>query len=133
MRLFYQLNPELKVTDIADLRCEVGWEPREDKIEKTIDQIYLTAACFDGSCLVGYVEVISDGVEDALVRNLLVHPGYRRQGIALKLLKLLVESIEKNGIKTVNVLFEPELARLYRKAGFRIIGGGLIDNEAKEL
>ncbi|MFU8794763.1 MAG: GNAT family N-acetyltransferase, partial [Dethiobacteria bacterium] len=63
------------------------------------------------------------------IRSLVVHPDYRRRGIALNLLKMVTERIKKSNIKTTNVLFEPELTDLYRKAGFRIVGGGLIDNE----
>lgn len=133
MHLTYTLNPQLRAEDIAALRKAVGWDAREDKLKKIIGYTYLTGACYDGDRLVGFVDVISDGVDDALVRNLLVHPHYRNRGIALTLLEVIIKKIREDNIKTVNVLFEPELTELYRKAGFRIIGGGMIDNEAKEI
>jgi len=133
VRLNYAYNPELQAEDVASLRNAVGWDAREEKLKKIVGNTYLTAACFDNEFLVGFVDVISDGVDDALVRNLLVHPDYRGRGIALVLLKMIIKKIREDNIKTVNVLFEPELAGLYRKAGFRIIGGGMIDNEAEEF
>lgn len=131
MLLRYDLNPDITAELVASLRQRCGWEARQKKMEKIIGCTYLTAACFDDQKLIGFVDVLSDGVDDALIRGLVVDPGYRRRGIAVALLSMVVERIKADQIKTVNVLFEPNLADLYRKAGFRIVSGGLIDNEAE--
>ncbi|MGM0651753.1 MAG: GNAT family N-acetyltransferase [Bacillota bacterium] len=125
----YQLDPQLRVEDVAALRMKAGWDSREAQLKFILGKTYLTAACFDNTRLVGIVDVISDGVDDALIRNLLVDPEFHRAGIALKLLELVKEKLKTDRIKTVNVLFEPELKELYEKAGFRIVCGGIIDNE----
>ncbi len=129
MRLRYSENPDLEAEMVAALRSEVGWDARKEKLERIIGRTYTTAACFDGNRLIGFVDVISDGVDDAFIRNLLVHPDYRGKGIGLRLLQIIIKRIKTDRIKTINVLFEPQLAELYRKAGFRIIKGGIIDNE----
>lgn len=129
MPLRYELNSGISAAEIASLRHLVGWEPREKKMAELVGCTYMTAACFEDDLLVGFVDVLSDGVEDALIRSLVVHPGYQRRGIARHLLKMVTERIKESNIKTTNVLFEPELTDLYRKAGFRIVSGGLIDNE----
>ncbi len=131
MRLRYIENPELEAGAVAALRVEVGWEGREEKLERIIGSTYANAACYDGKRLIGYVDVISDGVDDAFIRNLVVHPKYHRKGIALNLLQIVIKRIQTDRIKTINVLFEPQLTELYRKAGFKIINGGIIDNEKK--
>ncbi len=129
MNLRYIKNPAIDPEELAALRTAVGWDARKESIEKTAGKTYMNAACYDGDRLIGFVDVISDAVEDALIRNLIVHPDYRRRGVALELLRIVVEKIKADRIKTTNVLFEPEHTDLYRKAGFRIIKGGLIDNE----
>jgi ribosomal protein S18 acetylase RimI-like enzyme len=129
MELEFAVNPALEAEAVADLRLAVGWDARLEKVRQAAGRLFFTAACFDGRLLVGYVEVVSDGVDDAYIRNLMVRPGYRRRGIALKLLQMVVERIRASGIKMANVIFEPDLAPLYRKAGFVIVNGGLIDNE----
>jgi aralkylamine N-acetyltransferase len=130
--LRYELNPDISAELVASLRQRCGWEARQKKMEKIIGCTYLTAACFDDQKLIGFVDALSDGVEDALIRGLVVDPDYRRRGIAVALLNIVIERIKADQIKTVNVLFdEPNLADLYRKAGFRIVSGGLIDNEAE--
>ena len=132
MQLVYLENPAIKPETVACLRKAVGWDSRLEQLKKTIDSTYLIMTCFHGKNLVGFVDVISDGVDDALIRNLMVHPHYRGKGIALNLLKSTADRLSKDRIKTVNVLFEPELADLYHKAGFKIIYGGIIDNEKGE-
>ena len=129
LSLCYLTNPALAIDALTALREAVGWDARKEKLELIAGRTYCTAACMDGDLLVGYVEVISDNVDDALIRNLMVHPDYQRRGIALELLKRAKQEVKAGGIKTINVLFEPELEKLYRKAGFRIILGGIIDNE----
>jgi len=131
--LQYVVNSRVTAEEVAALRSAVGWEPRKEKLKKIFSFTYMTAACFDGDHLVGFVDVISDGVDDALVRNLIVHPSHQRRGIALNLLKKVIEKTRQDQVKTINVLFEPELIELYHKAGFSIIQGGIIDNEAEEF
>ncbi len=127
----YIVNPDVTAEEIANLRCAAGWDKRKDKLEMIIGNTYLTVACFDGDNLVGFVDIISDGVDDALIRNLIVHPAYQRKGVALKLLQIVIKIMEEKKIKTVNVLFEPALKALYLKAGFKVICGGIIDNEER--
>ena len=129
MTLRYLVNPEVDAGEISGLRKAVGWDERRQKLEKYVGCTYLSAACYDGQRLVGFVDFLSDGVDDALIRGLMVDPDYQKQGIALELINIVTATIRKDRIKTVNVLFEPELEPLYRKAGFRIVCGGLIDNE----
>ncbi len=129
MTLKYLINPEIEADELSKLRKAVGWDARKHNLEKIVGCTYLSVACYAGQRLVGYVDVLSDGVDDALIRGLTVDPEYQKQGIALELLNIVTATIRKDRIKTVNVLFEPELKPLYLKAGFRIVCGGLIDNE----
>lgn len=133
MPLRYVENPELGAETIAALRVLVGWDARIKKLEKIVGCTYMTATCYDKDLLVGFVDVLSDGVDDALVRSLVVHPEYQGRGIGLELIRIVVERLKANQIKTINVLFETELTAFYSKAGFRIVSGGLIDNETEGL
>ena len=125
-------KPDLTPEAVAALRKAVGWDERVDKIRQYLGRLYYWAGCLDGDLLAGYVEVVSDGVDDGYIRNLIVHPSYRRRGIGLKLVQMAAARIEADGIKTANLLFEPELVPFYRKAGFTIVAGGVIDNEMRK-
>ena len=129
MELRYQYSPDLKAQQVARLRELVGWDGRVEKYEKKLGTTYLCAACFAGDTLVGYVDVVSDGIDDAYIRDLIVHPDYQRRGIGSQLLDMVVQRVRSDGIKMINVVFEPTLQGFYKKAHFVIKAGGLIDNE----
>ncbi len=129
MGLLYVENPELDAAVVAELRAKVGWDARKEQLENILGSTYLTVACFDDNDLVGIIDVISDGIDDALIRNLVIHPEYQGKGIGHELLIKVLDRLKSNRIKTINVLFESELTEFYRKAGFRIVSGGIIDNE----
>ena len=75
------------------------------------------------------MDVVSDGVDDAYMRDLMVHPEHQDRDIASNLVAMVAEVIKRDGIKLLSVLFEPEAADFYRKAGFYIMAGGEIDFE----
>jgi len=130
MDLRFEENPLLKAEQVAGLRKAVGWDGRTEKYQRILGNTYFSAACFADDQLVGYVDTVSDGIEDAYIRDLAVHPGYQRQGIGSRLLAMVIERIKSDGIKMVNVVFEPGFVGLYEKAGYIIMAGGVIDNEA---
>jgi ribosomal protein S18 acetylase RimI-like enzyme len=130
MDLRFEENPVLRAEQVAGLREAVGWDGRTEKYRRILGNTHCSAACLADDQLVGYVDVVSDGIDDAYVRDLVVHPDYQRRGIGSKLVAMAIERIKGDRIKMVNVLFDPELAEFYRRAGFTIIAGGIIDNEA---
>lgn len=129
MNLTFTYDPVLNSGSVDALREAVGWDVNPERTGKAAAGAYFRLGCLDGDLLVGYLEVISDAVDDAYIRNLMVHPAYRRRGIALKMLRMAVDRARSCGIQTCNVLFEPELAPFYLKAGFEIIAGGIITNK----
>jgi ribosomal protein S18 acetylase RimI-like enzyme len=86
-------------------------------------------ACFDGDSLVGYADVVSDGIDDAYIRDLIVNPAYQRRGIGSTLLAMIAERIKSDGIKMLHAVFDPSLKEFYTKAHFAILVAGVIDNE----
>ena len=126
----YEFDAPLRAEQIAELRELVGWDRREEQYARLAGHTYFTLACLDGERLVAYLDVLSDGVEDAFIRDLMVRREYQRRGIGTRLLKMAQERIRAAGIRSVGVIFEPELAPFYRQAGFQVVAGGVMDNEA---
>lgn len=129
MELCYEYNPCLKADQIARLRELVKWDGRLEKYKKKLGNTYFCVACFADNELIGYVDIVSDGIDDAYIRDLIVHPDYQRCGIGSKLLGMVIKRVKADGIKMVNVVFDPRLEEFYRKANFIIMSGGIIDNE----
>ncbi len=129
MELRYEYTPNLKAEQVARLRESVGWDARVEKFKKKLGNTYFCVSCFAENRLVGYLDVVSDGIDDAYIRDLVVHPDYQHRGIGLKLLDMVIKRVKSDGIKMINVIFEPRLEEFYRKANFVIMSAGLIDNE----
>lgn len=130
--LRYEYSPPLMAEQIAALRLSVGWDGRVEKYRHKIGNSHFCVACFDGNTLIAYADVVSDAIDDAYIRDVIVHPDYQHRGIGTKLLSMITTRIKKEGIKMVHVIFEPSLEKFYRKSHFRIMSSGVIDNEGQQ-
>jgi ribosomal protein S18 acetylase RimI-like enzyme len=129
MSLRFEYSPVLEPQQVADLRISVGWDGRVEKYKKKLGRSYLCVGCFNDTMLVGYADVVSDGVDDAYIRDVIVHPDYQHRSIGTKLLEMISTRIRSDGIKMVHVIFDPSLESFYKQANFTIMLSGIIDNE----
>lgn len=127
--LRFEKNPLLNARQVSRLRELVGWDGQEERYELVLNGSYLYVACFSKEELIGFVNVVSDGVGDALICDLMVHPNYQQRGIGTKLMQIVIDQLKKDRIKGINVLFPEELESFYKKLGFHICKGGFIDTD----
>lgn len=81
---------------------------------------------FDGQRLIGFVNVAWDGGFHAFILDTTVHPDWRRQGIATRLVGRAERLARGRGAHWLHVDFEPNLADFYRACGFAPTDAGLI-------
>ena len=81
---------------------------------------------YDGETLVGFVNVAWDGGVHAFILDTCVDPGYRRQGIALRLVQQAADLAGQRGAEWLHVDFEPHLESFYRQCGFGPTAAGLM-------
>ncbi len=114
--------------EIEDLRAAVGW----DRCEGTYSSIlkrhyaYYTVRAEDGR-LIGYMSVLSDGVSDAFLLDLIVHPSFQGKDIGMRLVKRGIQDMKDAGVRCVQVTFDENLKGFYERCGFHIFGGGIVD------
>ena len=123
----FRLKPMLTPVEVVRLRTAVGWDAATELYEQTLGKTYLWIGCFRDDELVGYVDVVSDGVADAYIRDLVVHPQHQRQGIGTQLVSLTIDQLRQTRVRMVSFVFDPKLTPFYRNLGFHIVAGGLID------
>jgi ribosomal protein S18 acetylase RimI-like enzyme len=92
MEFRYEYTPNLKAEQVASLRESVGWDARVGKFKKKLGNTYFCVACLKDDRLVGYLDVVSDGIDDAYIR-LVVHPDYQRRGVGLNLLNMVIKRV----------------------------------------
>ena len=103
--------------EIEALRASVSWVPQSG-YERILAGSYRHFSIRRHSRLVGFVNVISDGVLDALLVDLMVHPGFQKQGLGRALVNEAVASLSDDAIRYIQVIFNPALLGFYRECGF---------------
>ena len=116
-------------SEIAALRMAVGWDSCAGEYEKILPRLFAYFTARQNGKLVGFVSVISDGVADAFLVDLMVHPKWRRRGIGSALVKAAVHYVVDRDIRCTQVAFCPPEEPFFQKLGFYVMKAGVIDTK----
>lgn len=117
--LEYKMNSQVSPADIAALRRSVGWGGMETELKNPALRDYLRIACYDGDKLAGFLAVVSNGVTDAYIQDVMVRPDYQGKGIGRSLMNRAIERLKADHIYMISVIYgEEELRPFYEKFGF---------------
>lgn len=117
--LKYKINPQLPPGDIAALRRSVGWGGMEPELKNPAIKDYLRIACCDGDELAGFLAVVSNGVTDAYIQDVMVRPDYQGKGIGAELMNRAIARLRADHIYMISVIYGEEALRpFYEKFGF---------------
>ncbi len=101
------------------------WEPPADGnldfLDKVVADSFLFAGAFCQGKLIGMGRVLSDGVSDAYIQDVVVFRSFRGKGIGKQLVQTLVNSLQKNKIDWIGLIGEPGTAPFYEPLGFSIL------------
>ena len=117
--LEYKTNPVASPESIAALRRSVGWGGMEAELRNPALRDYLQIACYDGDELVGFLDVVSNGVTDAYIQDVMVRPDYQGKGIGTELMNRAINRLKADHIYMISVIYgEEELRPFYERFGF---------------
>ncbi|MFD2442460.1 GNAT family N-acetyltransferase [Bacillus sp. CGMCC 1.16607] len=107
--------------DLYNLYNNDGWNdflklPKET-LHQAMTQSWCVLSVYDKNLLIGTGRIISDGLINAYLCGLIVHPNYRNQGIGMEMVRRLVEHCNKANLH-IQLLCEEEKAPYYEKLGF---------------
>jgi chloramphenicol 3-O phosphotransferase len=114
--------------EIESLRVAVGWDCSAGTYERILPNAYTHFSIRQDGNLIGFLNVISDGIADAFLVDLMVHPAYQEIGLGTSLVQRAIQELQKDGIRCVEVIFEPQLESFYQKFGFFMLKAGIIDS-----
>jgi ribosomal protein S18 acetylase RimI-like enzyme len=99
------------------------WKDHYDKsgIKHLIKQSFVFAVVIDKKTgkTVGMGRVLSDGVSDAYIQDLIILPKYRNLGIGKKLIKKLINYCKSKKIHWIALIAEPGQEGFYESTGFK--------------
>ena len=103
--------------EVEALRADVNWVPQSD-YERIMAGSYRHFSIRNDSRLIGFLNVISDRVLDALLVDLMVHPSSQKQGLGRALVTEPVTSLKGDAIRYIQVIFNPVVVGFCRRCGF---------------
>ena len=123
----------VKSKEINALRDSVGWDHENGKYDIILKRTYTHYTVRSQGKLIGFINILSDGIGDAFLVDLMVHPEFQRKGIGRAIVKQAVQDLTADGVQCIQVTFNPENESFYRKLGFHIFKAGIIDNKPMEM
>jgi ribosomal protein S18 acetylase RimI-like enzyme len=122
IRLVSQWDSE----EIVALYRAGGWWKEEYEpsgILPLIKGSFLFAVAIDSGKAIGMGRVLSDGISDGYIQDLVILPEYRRRGVGKMIISALLEGCKKRGLGWIALIAEPDSERFYHTLGFRRLEG----------
>lgn len=116
--MLYKYNETVSAKSLSDLRESVGWNRMENEYENPMMTSYYHIAVYVEDKLVGYIDCVSNGVTDAYIQDLMVHPDYQGKGVGTDLMNKMIMYLKEKRIYMISVVFEESLKPFYDKFGF---------------
>ena len=116
--MVYRYNEAVSAKALSDLRESVGWNRMESEYSNPLMTSYYHIAVYEDGKLVGYIDSVSNGVTDAYIQDLMVHPDYQGKGLGTELMNQMIIYLKENRIYIISVVFEESLKPFYDRFGF---------------
>ena len=122
----FSLEKDINASQVMALYQCTSWldgAETEESITKMFQNSYAVASAYDKETgvLAGFFRALSDGVGDAYMVDLLVHPSYRKRGIGKALVKLLSTYLKKQGITWIVCIGVPGTEKFYCDCGGKVM------------
>ena len=112
---------------LASLRESVGWNRMEEELRNPQKTSFYHIAAYEEDELVGYIDCVSNGVTDAYIQDLMVHPKYQGKGVGSELMNKMIEYLKANKIYMISVIFDESLKSFYERFGFYTMLSGQME------
>lgn len=117
----FAVTKDLPRADALALYRAAGWFAGDDpapQLDAMIANSFAVSAAFDfAGRLVGMARALSDGVSDAYILDVVVHPDRRGEGVGRGLVSRLAEHLASFGVDWIVCIGVPGTESLYRSAG----------------
>jgi len=126
--IFVKIVQSWNEFEIADLYRAGGWwkeEYRSEELPHLIRGSFLFAVAIEQKTgrAVGMGRIISDGVSDGYIQDLVVLPAFRNLGVGSKIISELVKTGREKGLTWIALVAEPGTEEFYQPLGFNKMDG----------
>lgn len=125
MRLFLSLEREVDLLELERITTAVGWRPRPlRRVRRALRHSLMVVGLWRHDPilprLVGFARCIGDGVINATVWDVVIHPAYQGAGLGHGLMAFVVEQLQARGVEHVTLFADPGVIRFYQNQGWEV-------------
>lgn len=113
----YRHSEQVSAKALSDLREAVGWNRMESEYSNPLMNSFYPIGVYAEEKLVGYIDCVSNGVTDAYIQNLMVHPAHQGKGIGTDLMNRMIPHLKEKNIYMISVVYEESLKPFYDRFG----------------
>ena len=119
MKIIDHVPPE-RLDDLMRLYASAWWASsrRAEDVERMLADSDLVVGLLDEGRLVGFVRVLTDFVYFGMVLDVIVAPDRRGTGLGRVLLDAVVGHPRLAGVRSLELVCQPEMVPFYRAWGF---------------
>ncbi|HPQ44101.1 MAG TPA: GNAT family N-acetyltransferase [Syntrophales bacterium] len=114
-----------EIREITDLYRREDWWKQEEDNPEMVKQIIKGSHCFlvarHHRTIIGMGRAISDRASDAYIQDVTVMDSYRGRGIGTRIIELLIDRLEQDGIHWIGLIAERRSHPFYERIGFSIM------------
>ena len=126
--IVYEIVDSAPVEAVVELYQAGRWWREEPAWRETIPGMVRGSFCFlvarePGGGIDGMGRVISDGVSDAYIQDVVVLESHRGRGIGREIVRRLTDRCLQAGISWIGLVAEPGTERFYAPLGFGVLPG----------
>jgi len=122
MEIDYEVVKSAPVEEIVDLYRAGGWWHESPEARAVIPAMIEGSFCFlvarQGERLIGMGRVISDGVSDAYIQDVVVRNEWRGRGVGAEIIRRLTQFCVDRRIGWIGLVAEPGTQPFYERLGF---------------
>ncbi|WP_445486819.1 GNAT family N-acetyltransferase [Niallia sp. 03133] len=115
-----ETNPSME--DYILLHQTTGWNANGlytyEQLYQAICNSWYSISIYHHKKLVGFGRIVSDGIYQTFICDVMVHPDYQNQGIGRKVMEILLGKCNEEGIKWVQLFSAKGKQEFYKKLGF---------------
>ena len=122
--VFSQIHP-FDLVELEQLLEAVGWSRRPvRRVRKALTHSLLKVGLWRHDPrvprLVGFARCTGDGVLEATVWDVAVHPRYQGNGLGQQMMTYVLEALQEMGTERVSLFADPGVVNFYRRQGWEL-------------
>lgn len=130
LRLVASFERPIDLVELEQLCDAVGWSRRPlRRVRRALDNSLLVVGLWRHDPrvprLVGFARCTGDGVLDATIWDLAIHPLYQRSGLGRGMMQVIVERLQAMGVERATLFADPDVVDFYRRQGWTLEPDGV--------